>query len=141
MFQENVEQVAAAELASKIKTGEYEAEIGGVSTYKSTKPDQSNSWIVNFVVAEGEFEGCEYLFFVTLKQGDKKASGFRASFYRNIGYVMPEDGAVDENTWVGNRAKVSIFNPSGSDPKITKVLKSAKSDESSDGPSNPPEFV
>lgn len=132
---------AAAAKAATIPTGEYEAEIGGVSTYKATKPDQANSWIVNFVIVEGEFEGCEFTFFVTLKANDKKAAGFRASFYRNIGYVMPEDGAVDENTWAGLPASISIFNPTGADPKLNRVNKTKKAAEEGDGTEQPPADV
>ena len=124
MFKENVEEIQKADHANSIPSAEYEGVITEVRTQKA-KEGGFASWVVTLAVEGGEFDGCEYPSWVT---HSPKAAGVRAAFYRNIGYVTPEDGNVDENDFIGNRAKMTIENK-GNNPRILRLAKSAHAPE------------
>lgn len=124
MFQENVEDVKRAEQAQQIPSGDYEADITGVSEQKP-QGEKKGAWIVTFAIAAGDFEGCEYTNFVTWSS---KAAGIRAKFYRAIGYLVPEDGVIDHNDFLGLPALITIENKNGRQD-VRNVQRSARADE------------
>ncbi len=126
MFQENLEDVKRADLADSITVGDYEADITGVSEQKP-EGDKKGAWIVTFAITAGEFEGCEYTNFVTWSS---KAAGIRAKFYRGIGYVLPEDGVIDHNDFLGQPALITI-GVKGGKKVITNVQRSARAEDGS----------
>jgi hypothetical protein len=133
MFQEDAQALAAAEKASEIQSGDYEAIITG-ATVQQPRQGQAGagSFVITWAIAEGDFEGCEYKQYLTLSPN---AAGVRAAFYRNIGYVRPEDGAVDENDFIGKAGKVNLVNNDGS-VKVNRVAKSERSEEATEGTDN-----
>lgn len=120
MFQEDVQAIAAAEKASTIPSGEYEALITGVSIQTAREASRYGSFVVTYAVTEGDFEECEFTQYLTQSPN---AAGVRAAFYRNIRYVRPEDGGIDENEWIGKRAKITLKNVDGS-VKVARVAPS-----------------
>ena len=132
MFQEDPQALAAAEKASTIESGDYEAVITGV-TVQQGRDGKAGSFVITWAIVDGEFEGCEYRQYLTLSAA---AAGVRAAFYRNIGYVRPEDGAVDENDFIGKYGKPNLSNNDGS-VKVNRVAKSSRqADEAAGGGSD-----
>lgn len=120
MFKEDLQAVERAAKKDTIPAGEYEANITKVLPKKAAGEGKAGGFNIIFTVNEGEYEGCEYLFFLTKSAA---AAGVRAGFYRNVGYVMPEDGNVDENGWLGLPGRLVIA-PGPQGPKVMRVLTS-----------------
>lgn len=125
MFQEDAQALAAAEKASSIPSGDYEAMVTSATLQKPREATKFASFVITWAVAEGEFEESEFTQYLTCSPN---AAGVRAAFYRNIGYVRPEDGVIDENEWIGKRGKITLNNLDGS----VKVVRVGKSDIASD---------
>ena len=135
MFQEDAAALAAAEKASTIESGDQEAVITGVSVQQG-RDGKAGSFVITWAIVDGDFEGCEYRQYLTLSAA---AAGVRAAFYRNIGYVRPEDGAVDENDFIGKYGKINLTNNDGS-VKVNRVAKSARQEEESGAGESQSEF-
>lgn len=130
MFKEDTQALAASERAATIASGDYEVVIVGVNQQKA-KPGGYGSFVITFAIADGDYEGVEYPWWLTQSPN---AVGMRASFYRNIGYVRPEDGCVDENDFVGQPAKITLVNNDGQ----VKVMRVNKSEKLVEGPEAEP---
>jgi hypothetical protein len=130
MFQEDAQALAAAEKAASIESGKYEAVITGATIQKSRDGQGFGSFIITHTLVDGEFEGCDYTQFLT---HSPKAAGVRAQFYRNIGYVRPTDGTIDENDFIGHNCLITLLVTDGN-VKVTRVEKSARQEEESAAP-------
>lgn len=129
MFQENVEEINREQVAQSIPTGDYEVDVVGVSEMKAKDATKFGSWIVKLSVVGGEFDGCQYDYWVTWSP---KAAGIRAKFYRAIGFVVPGDGNIDHNDFIGRPGLMTITNAAGN-LRVTNLQRSARTEDDAAG--------